>query len=351
MIMAGGTGGHVFPALAVADRLRAQGADVFWLGTRQGLEARVVPAHGLEIEWVDVQGLRSTGWTRWLAAPLKLTHAMFQVFTVLRRRKPSVILGMGGFVSGPGGVMSRLMGIPLVIHEQNALPGMTNRWLSHIANRVLAAFPGALPKAVVCGNPVRENIQALASPEERFGDRSGAIRLLILGGSQGAQALNEAVPAMLNSLGEADQPEVWHQTGQRDIDATLQRYEQAAVQGKIMSFIEDMAAAYAWADVVVCRAGALTIAELTAAGVGAVLVPYPYAVDDHQTKNAEYLVSGKAGYLLPQSELNAARLKEMLLPLLRDRVAALTLAKAARALAQPRAAETVAQVCLEVGQV
>jgi len=348
MIMAGGTGGHVFPALAVADRLRALGTDVFWIGTRQGLEARVVPEHGLRMEWIEVRGLRGNGLVRWLSAPFSIARAIYESVRIVRRNRPTAVLGMGGFVSGPGGVASRLLGVPLVIHEQNALAGMTNRWLARIATRVMAAFPGSLPDAEVCGNPVRDDILALPAPEQRFAGRSGPLRLLVLGGSQGAQALNEVLPRALADLPGEGRPEVWHQAGSKKIEQARAAYEAVAVEARIEPFIDDMAAAYGWADLVFCRAGALTVAELAAAGIGAMLVPYPYAVDDHQTRNAAYLTGAGAALLLPESQLNAKSLLAHLRPLLDDRARLLEMAQRARDLARPEATRRLAEVCLEV---
>ncbi|MFC1683851.1 undecaprenyldiphospho-muramoylpentapeptide beta-N-acetylglucosaminyltransferase [Pseudomonadota bacterium] len=350
MIMAGGTGGHVFPALAVAQDLRERGMEVFWLGTRSGLEGRIVPEAGFPMEWIEVQGLRGSGLMRWLVAPFKLTLAMFQSLQVLRRQKPRVVLGMGGFVTGPGGVMAWLLGIPLVIHEQNAIPGMTNRWLSRIAHRVLEAFPGSFgPErhAEVMGNPVRLEIASLAEPAERMANRSGPLRLLILGGSLGAQALNETVPAALALLDSDSRPQVRHQTGRDKQQLTCDAYQRAGVEADVQPFIADMAEAYGWADLVICRAGALTISELAAAGVGALLVPYPYAVDDHQTRNADFLVSAGAAQLMPQHELNPEGLAECLRGLLGSREKAFAMAQAARKLAQPLATKRVADVCEE----
>ncbi len=351
MVMAGGTGGHVFPALAVAQELRERGMDVFWLGTSTGFEAGVVPQAGFRSEWIDVKGLRGSGVGRWLLAPFTLTHAMYQALRVLRRNRPVVVLGMGGFVTGPGGVMARLLGIPLVIHEQNAIPGMTNQWLSRIATRVLEAFPGSFAaqrRALNCGNPVRREIAALPDPEQRMAARRGRPRVLVLGGSQGAQALNEAVPQALAQLQPEERPEVRHQAGARNLEGAQAAYGKAGVKGDLRAFIDDMADSYAWADLVICRAGALTSAELTAAGVGSILVPYPHAVDDHQTRNGAFLVAAGAAEMLPQTELNGASLAARLRPLLREPSRLLSMARAARDLAQPRATETVARVCMEV---
>ncbi len=351
MVMAGGTGGHVFPALAVAQELRERGMDVFWLGTATGFEAGVVAQAGFRSEWIDIKGLRGSGVGRWLLAPFTLTHAMYQALRVLRRNRPAVVLGMGGFVTGPGGVMARLLGIPLVIHEQNAIPGMTNQWLSRIATRVLEAFPGSFAagrRALSCGNPVRREIAALPDPERRMAARAGRARLLVLGGSQGAQALNEAVPRALAQLGPEERPEVRHQAGTRNLEGAQAAYAEACVEGDLRAFIDDMADSYAWADLVICRAGALTIAELTAAGIGSILVPYPHAVDDHQTRNGAFLVAAGAAEMLPQTELDGASLAGRLRPLLSERSRLLSMARAARDLAQPQATETVARVCMEV---
>lgn len=346
LIMAGGTGGHVFPALAVARMLRAQGVEVVWLGTRQGLEARVVPAAGFPVAWVRVRGLRGKALAQRLQAPFMLALALLQSCWVLLKLRPAAVLGMGGFVTGPGGLMAWLLRRPLVIHEQNSVAGMTNRWLAPLARQVLAAFPGALPGARHTGNPVRADIAALPAPETRLAGHAGAPRLLVLGGSLGAQALNESLPAALARLPETLRPEVWHQTGPRHLEAGRAAYAAAGVTARVEAFVDDMAAAYGWADLVVCRAGALTVAELAAAGIGAILVPYPHAVDDHQTGNARYLAEQGAALLLPQMELDAARLAVLLGELLGDRERLLDMARRARALAQPDAARQVAQACL-----
>lgn len=350
MIMAGGTGGHVYPALAVARELRARGVEVVWMGTHTGIEARIVPEAGIPIEWISVSGLRGKAIVRLVKAPFMLGLAAIQAMRILVRRKPRVVLGMGGFVSGPGGLMARLLGKPLCIHEQNSIAGMTNRWLSRIANCVMEAFPGSLPastKAVLTGNPVREDIALLPNPESRFHDRSGNIHVLVLGGSLGAQALNEVVPAALALLDEQHRPLVKHQAGQRNIEPAREQYAHAGIQAEVVPFIEDMAATYAWADLVICRAGALTIAELTAAGVGSVLVPYPYAVDDHQTFNARFLVEHGAGILVQQKDLDAKKLAALLQEFSGDRERLLQMANAARGLAQADATRKVAELCLE----
>ncbi len=351
MVMAGGTGGHVFPALAVADELRARGMDVFWLGNPDGFEARVVPEHGFPMERISIKGLRGNGMMRWLSAPFRLTIAFLQVLVVLLRKRPQIVLGMGGFVSGPGGVMARVLGIPLVIHEQNAVPGMTNRWLARWASRVAEAFPGSFDasrRASLTGNPVRQEIARLEAPMTRMSGRIGPLRLLVLGGSQGAQVLNEMLPGTLTLLNAELRPLVQHQAGRDKAESTIQAYREAGVEAEVMPFVTDMAAAYAWADLLVCRAGALTIAEIAAAGVAAILVPLPHAVDDHQTKNARYLVDSGAALLLPQSEMSADSLAHLLEPLLDAREIVLEMATAARELALPEATLRVADMCEEV---
>ena len=351
MVMAGGTGGHVFPALAVAQELRRRGCEVSWLGTPQSFEARIVPQYGFPMDWVDAYRLRGQGLAGKLLAPFRLLRAMLQAWQVLRRRQPQVVLGMGGFVTGPGGLVSRMQRRPLVIHEQNAIPGLTNQWLARIATRVLEAFPGSFAparQAQVTGNPVRHEIASLPSPRERCAARQGPCRLLVLGGSLGAAALNEKVPEALSLLAADERPAVRHQAGRDKADATRRTYAAAAVEAEVSDFLHDMAEAYGWADLVVCRAGALTVCELAAAGVGAVLIPFPHAVDDHQTRNARYLVDAGAGHLLQQSALTAAGLADLLRRLCNDRAGLLTMAEAARELARPDAAVRVADVCIEV---
>jgi len=351
LIMAGGTGGHVFPALAVAEELRSAGHPVVWLGTQAGLEARVVPAAGLPMAWVRVRGLRGKGLLRVLTAPFMLAGALLQAGSVLHRLRPRAVLGMGGFVTGPGGFMAWLLRRPLLIHEQNSVAGLTNRLLAPLATRVMEAFPGSLPvrlQPLHTGNPVRGAITRVAPPAERFAGREGPMRLLVLGGSLGAQALNDSLPQALARIDTARRPRVRHQTGTRNLDAAREAYARAGVEAEIVPFIEDMAEAYAWADLVVCRAGALTIAELTAVGVAAILVPYPHAVDDHQTGNARYLVEAGAALLIPQPELEAAALAEVIEDFARDPERRLRMAAAARDLARPEAARVVAQECLRL---
>ncbi|HRO61951.1 MAG TPA: undecaprenyldiphospho-muramoylpentapeptide beta-N-acetylglucosaminyltransferase, partial [Burkholderiaceae bacterium] len=294
MIMAGGTGGHVMPGLAVAAELRARNWQVVWLGNPSGMEATLVPRHDIAMQPVSIGGLRGKGLLTKLLLPTGLLRAFWQSLRALSRTKPSVVLGMGGYVAFPGGMMAVLTGRPLVFHEQNSVAGMTNRLLARIADRVLEAFPGALPAATACGNPVRADLVALAPPAERYAARSGPLQLLVVGGSLGAQVLNETVPAALALLPEAQRPAIVHQTGRGRREEVERRYREAGVAAQVVEFIDDMASAYAQADLLVCRAGAMTVSEIAAAGVASVLVPFPHAVDDHQTGNARYL-SGQGG--------------------------------------------------------
>lgn len=352
-IMAGGTGGHVFPALSVADALRERGARVFWIGTRAGLEARLVPEQGLEIEWLSIAGLRGKGWRTLLTAPWRLAAALGEAGGILNRRQPAVVLGMGGFVSGPGGLMARLQGRPLVIQEQNSVPGMTNQWLARVAARVFEAFPNSFPaarNASAVGNPVRRAILDLPPPEQRLAGRAGPARLLVVGGSLGAQALNETVAEALAQLPTPLRPLVRHQAGERTLAIAQQAYARTQVDAEVVPFIRDMAEAYAWADLVICRSGALTVSELSAAGLPAILVPYPHAVDNHQVGNARWLSEAGAAHLLLQHEMTAVALKQLLEPLLASPEQRRQMANAARAKAQPHAAARIADACLEVAK-
>ncbi|RJS92224.1 undecaprenyldiphospho-muramoylpentapeptide beta-N-acetylglucosaminyltransferase [Salinisphaera sp. Q1T1-3] len=349
LMMAGGTGGHVFPALAVARALGTRGAIVEWLGTAAGIEARLVPAEGITLHTIRVAGLRGKHLTTLLAAPMAITRALWEARGVLRRVRPHVVVGMGGFAAGPGGVMARLGGMPLVIHEQNAAAGLTNRILARLARRTLQAFPGTFAArhgAVTVGNPVRAEILALAPPATRWAERHGPLRLLVLGGSGGALAINQRVPEALAGLADAERPQVWHQAG-KTLEAAETAYAERGVAGRVEAFIDDMAAAYAWADVVICRSGALTVAELAAAGVGALLVPYPHAVDDHQAANGAYLVDAGAARLVRQNEFTADRLREELVALGGDRPALLTRAEAARAAAWPESTDRIVEACIQ----
>ena len=349
LIMAGGTGGHVFPALALARSLRARSVEVVWLGTHRGIEARLVPAEGIAIEWLSVGGLRGKGWKTRLAAPWRLTVALWQALAVMRRRRPQVVVGLGGFVTGPGGIAAWLTRRPLLIHEQNAIAGFTNRALAPLAREVLEAFPGSFGPAVrarTIGNPVRREIASLAPPRERLAGRSGAVRVLVIGGSQGAVRLNTVVPYAL-ARAAACRFQVRHQAGERWLEACRQSYADAGVAADVQPFIGEMAAAYAWADLVICRAGALTVSELAAAGIGAVLVPFPAAVDDHQTHNARLLVRQGAAVLMPERELTAERLAAELERLCAERGRLVDMAERARSLARPEATEQLAECCLK----
>lgn len=348
MIMAGGTGGHIFPGLAVAECLRAQGVPVVWLGAVGGMETKVVPAHGIPLSTVAVGGLRGKGLRTRLLAPLMLLRALCESLIVMHRTKPRSVLSMGGYVAGPGGVAAWLLRRPLLVHEQNRVAGFTNRKLASLARRVLTGFADALPNAAWVGNPVRAAIASLPAPAQRIGARAGRPRLLVLGGSLGARALNLAVPKALAQLAPAERPEVLHQCGGRGLGEARAAYAQAGVEANVVTFIDDMAGSYGWADLAVCRAGALTLAELTAAGLGAVLVPFPHAVDDHQTRNAEALVAIGAAELIQERELDAQLLAQRLGVLLPDRARLTAMATAARTLAKPDAAQVIAAACMEV---
>ena len=355
LIMAGGTGGHVFPGLAAAASLQKKGVRVEWLGTQRGIEAELVPANDIPISYIHVAGVRGKGLLQLLAAPLQIMRALLEAIQVIRRVKPNCVLGMGGFASGPGGLAAWLLRKPLLIHEQNAVPGTTNRILSVFAKNVMEAFPGTFPGAknpIAIGNPVRAEIAALATPTERGIGQQARLRLLVLGGSLGAKAINEMLPELLKEFPVEHMPDVWHQTGKVHFKLVSEQYADlesvAKTELKVEAFIADMAEAYGWADLVICRAGALTVSELAAAGVASMLIPFPHAIDDHQTKNAQWLVSKGAAYLLPQSELDVKKLAAVVIGLSEDRAALLDMANKARAQSLPAAAEEVAQRCLEV---
>ncbi len=349
LIMAGGTGGHVFPGLAVADVLRSRGWRVVWMGAKTGMEARLVPARGYDMAWVRMSGVRGKGLVAKLLLPLNLLYAFWQCARAIFSIRPDVVLGMGGYVAFPGGMMASLLARPLAIHEQNSIAGLTNRVLAGVADRVFVAFPGALPRGEWCGNPVREDIAALESPETRYAGRNGPLRLLVVGGSLGAQALNEIVPKALASFAPAERPQVVHQAGEKHLEQLRAHYSQAGVEGELVAFIEDMAVRYAQADLVICRAGATTVTELAAGGVPAVLVPFPHAVDDHQTANAKFLAGRGAAVLLPQAEATPERLASLLRSL--DRTALVGMAAKAREAAKPDAARAVADACARMAGV
>jgi UDP-N-acetylglucosamine--N-acetylmuramyl-(pentapeptide) pyrophosphoryl-undecaprenol N-acetylglucosamine transferase len=351
LVMAGGTGGHVYPALAVARALQQHSRDVVWLGTHRGLESRVVPAAGISMEWVSIRGLRRKGLLAVVIAPVQLAWALAQSLAVIIRRRPAAVLGMGGFVSGPGGVAAWLTRRPLVIHEQNAAAGLTNRLLARLARVVLQAFPGSFNPSVraeTVGNPVREEIAAVPAPDTRFAERQGRLRLLVLGGSQGALALNRTVPAALARLPAAIRPLVRHQCGSTTIERARDAYAAARLDAELVPFIEDMASAYAWADLVVCRAGALTVAELCSVGLPAVFVPYPSAVDDHQTANAAPMTKAGAATIIQEADLNEVSLADELRCWLTSRTDLLERARRARELAQPQALQRITERCLQL---
>jgi UDP-N-acetylglucosamine--N-acetylmuramyl-(pentapeptide) pyrophosphoryl-undecaprenol N-acetylglucosamine transferase len=352
LIMAGGTGGHIFPALAVAQVLRQRGIGVVWLGVPGSMESRLVPANGFPIEWVRVAAIRGKGAATWALAPFRVLKAVFEALQVLRRVRPRSVLGAGGYVSGPGGIAAWLLRLPLLIHEQNAAPGMTNRWLARLATQVLEAFPGSFPAALraqTIGNPVRADIAALPAPELRFAGREPRARLLVFGGSQGAQRLNAVLPQALARLAPEARPQVRHQAGQRGVEAARAAYAQAQVEADVSAFIDDMAQAYAWADFAVCRSGAMTVAELQAAGLGAVFVPFALATDDHQTQNAAVMVKSGAAQIVQERDLTPERLGEVIGALAADRSRALRMAQASRAARVVDAAERLADLCLAVG--
>ncbi|MDH4189549.1 MAG: undecaprenyldiphospho-muramoylpentapeptide beta-N-acetylglucosaminyltransferase [Betaproteobacteria bacterium] len=348
LIMAGGTGGHVFPGLAVADVLRNRGWRVIWMGSPTGMEARLVPARGYDLSPIRAIAARGGSWLARLFLPFSLLFAFWQSARAILRERPDVVLGMGGYVAFPGGMMASMLRRPLAIHEQNAIPGLANRILAGLAECVLVAFPGVLKDAEWSGNPVRESIAAIADPDRRYAGRSGRLSLLVVGGSLGAQALNEIVPRALALIPETERPAVVHQSGERHLEALQAAYARAGVAGELLAFVDDMAARYAAADLVICRAGATTVAELAAAGVASVLVPYPHAVDDHQSANARFLSEHGAALLLPQSAITAEELAALLRST--DRAHLLEMARAARALGKPAAAQVVADRCMQLAE-
>ena len=352
MITTGGTGGHVFPGLAVAATLIARGWRVFWLGTREGMEAKLVPQHGIDFEGVGFAGIRGKGWKTLVFGPLALLAACWQSLKIIRRRAPDVVLGFGGFASFPGALMGVATGRPLVIHDSNAVAGLANRVLAFGADRVLLGFPDAMhgrhaKRVEWVGNPLRAEIGTLPPPEARYAGRSGPLRLLVVGGSLGAVALNERVPAALAQLPAAARPEVVHQAGAKHIDALRAAYASAGVAAECVPFIDDMAARYASADVVICRGGAMTVAELAAVGVASIIVPLPGAIADEQSANAQFLVNAGAAVMMRQQDLTPEALARQLGKL--DRPALLAMAAAARKVGRTDAADRVAETCIRLG--
>lgn len=351
LIMAGGTGGHVFPALAVAEELRSRDCDVQWLGTDRGIEARVVPERGILLNRLEITGIRGKGALALLIAPWKILLAIQAAKKILRQFQPNVVLGMGGYVSGPGGIAAWLLGVPLIIHEQNARPGTTNKWLARFAKRILTAFPNVLPNSECIGNPIRKEITELPQPSERLSARQGPLRVLVLGGSLGAKAINELLPQAIKALPSDMSVNVRHQTGEKHIEATTDLYKKLNLGDNIplsvSPFIEDMAEALGWADLVICRSGALTVSELSAVGVASILIPFPFAIDDHQTANANWLVEQSAAKLQPQNTLTVEKLKDNIMEFVQTRVMVLDMAKAARQASKPGATSVCADFCLE----
>lgn len=360
LIMAGGTGGHVFPGLALAEELKKRDFDVEWLGTEKGLEAKLVPAAKIPLHFIPVKGVRGKGLASLLLAPFNIVSSVISAGAVIKAVAPDVVVGLGGFVAGPGGIAAKFKGLPLLIHEQNAVAGTTNKILAKFANKILLAFPGSLANGECIGNPVREEIETIDAPEIRFSNESVIdgrnkklpVRLLVVGGSRGALAINEIVPKavalLVNREGiEASDIDIWHQTGAQKDQPTEALYRELAVEGRIAPFIDDMAQALAWADIVICRSGALTVSELAAVGLGSILIPFPYAIDDHQTANANYLADAGAAIVRQQKELSVEGLADLLNDVLFDRKKMQHMACLAKGLAKPRAAVKFADYCEE----
>ena len=346
LIMAGGTGGHIFPGLAVAEQMRAAGWEVVWMGARGGMEERLVPKHGYRAAWIRAKAARGKGLLQKLLLPANLLYSFWESARHIRSLRPNVVLGLGGYVAFPGGMMASLWNRPLALHEQNAIPGLANKVLAQVSDKVMAGFPQALKNAEWTGNPVRAEIAAIASPETRFQNRQGPLRILVVGGSLGAQALNESVPKALALM--SARPHVVHQAGEKHLDALRKHYADAGVQGELVAFIDDMARRYAEADLVICRAGAVTIAELSAGGMASILVPFPHAVDDHQTANGKFLADHGAAILIQQRDLTPQTLAQTIQRLDRSRL--LDMARKARALGKPDAARVVAERCMSIAR-
>ncbi len=351
MVMAGGTGGHIYPALAIAKELQNKGVSIVWLGTREGLEARVIPQQGIDIEWIDIKGVRGTGMLRWLKLPLQLSKAVLQALAIFNRRKPDALLSMGGFVAGPGGIAGKLKSIPLILHEANAIVGLTNKVLAMIATKVMCAFPatkGLTKNAEVVGNPVRKDIIDLHQSNLRLTDESQKLRLLIVGGSQGALSLNQALPNAINQIDPSIRPEIRHQTGKDRSARVIEDYNKLGLDVDVREYLDDIAESYQWADLIICRAGAMTIAEITTAGLPALIVPYPFSAGDHQVFNAEYLVENEAAELLLHEHLTSESLALRLSELLSDRKRLAQMSANTLALAKTDATQKAVNVCEQV---
>ena len=346
LIMAGGTGGHIFPGLAVAEELRARGWRVHWLGAPGSMESRIVPQHGFPLELIDFSGVRGKGLVTLALLPLRLLRAFWQALQVVRRVQPDVVVGLGGYITFPGGMMGVLCGKPLVLHEQNSVAGMANKVLAGVADRVFTAFPDVLKKAQGVGNPLRAAFTRQAAPSERFVGRTGPLRLLVVGGSLGAQALNDIVPRALALIPAENRPVVTHQSGATQIDTLRANYQAAGVQAELTPFIDDTASAFAAADIIVCRAGASTVTEIAAVGAAAIFVPFPFAVDNHQTTNARFLVNAGGGWLVQQSDLTPEGLAKMLLN--SERTALVDIAEKAKNMQKINATREVVAACEEL---
>ena len=346
MVVAGGTGGHIFPGIAVADHMRQQGWTVSWVGTADRMEAQLVPKHGFEIDFVEVQGVRGNGITRLLKAPFMVLKAILVAKKIIKQRKPAVILAMGGYVTGPVGIAAKLSGVPLVIHEQNAVAGFSNKLLATVANQVLAAFPNAFANKVeVVGNPVRTSVSSIAKKPQ-----TEQLNVLVVGGSLGAQVLNDRLPEVFSILAKDFSLSVRHQSGRNNQGKLKSAYVGCKLDAQVDEFIHDMDAAYAWADLVICRAGALTVSEVAAAGKAALFVPLPHAVDDHQTANARYLVDQQGGLLMPQHDFTVEQLVKLLTPYFKQPSLLSDIADKAKQLAKSDATERVAKVCGELAK-
>jgi len=351
MVMAGGTGGHIYPALAIAKQLEEKGVSIVWLGTREGLEARVVSQNDIDIEWIDIKGVRGTGLIRWIKLPLQLSKAIFQAIAIFNRRKPDALLSMGGFVAGPGGIAGRFKRIPLILHEANTIVGLTNRVLAKIATKVMCGFPntkGLSNSAEVVGNPVRKNIVDLHKSNSRLTNDATKLNLLIVGGSQGALSLNQTLPRAISQIDPSICPEIRHQTGKGRSSEVNENYKKFGLKVDVHEYLDDMAESYQWADLIICRAGAMTIAEITTAGLPALIVPYPFSAGDHQVFNAQYLVDNNAAELLLHEHLTSESLAQKLSDLLSDRSRLAQMSTSTLALANTDATERAVKVCEQV---